>query len=132
MFTALAAGDSLLSNPENVFSLAISHRIQSGPLRGVSFGANGSLQLDCPLFYATLASGGRILYKRSDIFNHGAFIGYEFKLGNKFRLKSQLNCMNVLDTQKVDIRPAAAGGAPRLAAVLYTPRLFTWSNTLSF
>jgi hypothetical protein len=131
-FTALEAGDSLLNNPEYTFSLAISHRIQNGPLKGLSFGANGSLQLDCPLFYATQLNGSRILYKRSDIFNHGAYIGYEFKLGRNLRLRSQLHCSNLFDTQKVDIRPAAAGGAPRLAAPLYTPRLITWSNTLSF
>jgi len=131
-FTALQAGDRTVGYPEQTFALALSYRVQSGRLKNLGFGVNGSYQPNFAQFYVSDAARGRYIYYRSDLVNTGGFVNYDFKLGRKFRLKSQLNVANLFDQQKVDIRPNTNNGRISLAAVLFTPRLFTWSNTVSF
>ncbi len=130
--TVLRGGEKTVGYPEQSFSLAASYRVSRGLLRGMTVGINGSYQPNFRQYWVSDQQVGRYIFYRSDLFNTGAFASYEFRVGSKLRLKSQLNISNMFDTQSVDIRPNPQTGALNVAGVMYTPRLFTWSNTVAF
>lgn len=78
----------------------------------------------------------RELYRlpRATVFNAG--LSYRRKglpwLGDRFQWTTQLNVRNLLNHYRVWVAPTSASGAVLNARLSAQPRMFVWTNTLSF
>jgi outer membrane receptor protein involved in Fe transport len=131
-FLAQYGGDHTLGNPRQTFSLTTVYRLSDGPLRGLSVGFNSRLRLDTVLYYYFDAAGVRRQFLAPDTISFNALAAYQHPLTKHIGFKTQLNVNNVFNSRYLTIYPNATTGAPVDATLRMDPRLWVWTNTLTF
>lgn len=118
----------------NVYNLTNSYRITTGWARGVGMGMNLSYQRQFRSYYYTDVADGsrRKLFSAPDVLNDNVWLSYDRKITKRIGWRTQLNVANVGDRREVLIMTSAGNGLPQTGRYVYAPRLFTWTNTISF
>ena len=111
-----------------------------GRLRGATIGATVRWDIDKRAYYYTESDGRggntRKLYAEGNINPQvSAFIAYRRKIG-RYQFRTQVNVENLFNRYHVEIRPSTVTGYAVENALTATfvgqPRLFIWTNSVSF
>ena len=87
-------------------------------------------------FYYNTPGGGRSLFSSPDTWQANAFVSYRRKLGKRFGFSSQVNITNVFNHYVFGTLPNNGSGftnPANLGVSFYgQPRMYVWTNTLTF
>jgi hypothetical protein len=129
-------GDRSVGFPDNSFSLTTNYTIQEGRLRRLAFGGNYRFELGKNVFYyIDLSNPGtsvRRLFTVPDQQYVTLFAKYDWRFKRGMTLRTQLNVSNALNDATLVTYPNVVNGTPDNARLTNTPRVWTWTNTLSF
>jgi outer membrane receptor protein involved in Fe transport len=131
---ARRGGDQTTGYPRHALTMTNMYSLSEGPLRGLGFGFNASLNWDTILYYYNDAAAGneRRAYKLPDRKIVNLIISYQRKLTDRVVWKTQINFNNVQDRRYLVVLPSLATGAPDNARYMANPSSWTWTNTFSF
>mgnify|MGYP003889767093 FL=1 len=105
-------------------------------LKGVSVGGTVGVGLKNRTFYYNTPGGGRELLSSPDTWQANAFVSYRRKLGKRFGFSSQVNITNVFNHYVFGTLPNNGSGytvPANLGVSFYgQPRMYVWTNTLTF
>ncbi|HEY8994634.1 MAG TPA: TonB-dependent receptor plug domain-containing protein [Lacunisphaera sp.] len=143
VITVVAAGDKNTGINEYSFNLQNSYSFDAGPLKGLSifFDVQRTIKnrayytITFPAGSTNTLQGVRSLYRMPDLTVCGLGLSYTHKLPgklDKYVWSTRLNIKNLFDQSEVIIMPNVTNSAQLRARLDEQPRLFIWSNTISF
>ncbi|HWA25014.1 MAG TPA: TonB-dependent receptor plug domain-containing protein [Lacunisphaera sp.] len=143
VITVVAAGDRNTGINEYSFNFQNSYSFNEGPLKGLSVFFDVQRTIDNRAYYTITFPAGstntlqgvRSLYQMPDLTVCGLGLSYTHPLPGRFdRLSwsTRLNIKNLFDQSDVIVMPNVTNSAQLRARLDAQPRLFIWSNTISF
>jgi hypothetical protein len=108
------------------------YTFSSGILKGFAVLADVQTFFKDRAYYVTTPGQARYLYRQppSTVFNLG--LTYQRRLTARHTWSTQLHVRNLLNHYKVVVMPSAANGTQFLAKLSRQPRVWAWTNTISF
>ena len=130
-------GEGTVGYAQYVFSMTNSYSFTGDNfLKGVSVGGTVGVGMKNRTFYYNTPGGGRALFSSPDTWQANAFVSYRRKLGKRFGFSSQVNITNVFNHYVFGTLPNNGSGytnPANLGVSFYgQPRLYVWTNSLSF
>ena len=130
-------GEGTVGYAQYVFSMTNSYSFTGDNfLKGVSVGGTVGVGLKNRTFYYNTPGGGRELFSSPDTWQANAFVSYRRKIGKRFGFSSQVNITNVFNHYVFGTLPNNGSGytvPANLGVSFYgQPRMYVWTNTLSF
>ena len=105
-------------------------------LNGFGIGGTVALGLKNRTFYYNIPGGGRELYSSPDTWQVNLIASYRYKLGKRFLWTTQVNIDNAFNHYVLGTLPNNGSGftvPANLAVTFYgQPRMYVWTNTLTF
>lgn len=135
-----SAGEPTVGQPLYRFVFNNAYEISEGWLRGSTIGATARWDIDKSTYYYIEPDGRggntRRLFREGNINPQvSAFVAYRRKIG-RYQFRTQLNVDNLFNRYQVEIRPSTVTGYAVENALTATfvgqPRLFVWTNSVSF
>lgn len=128
-----SAGEKSTGYPASSVNIMTSYRVTQGRLKNLFAGASVSYQTNWRgYYYSDATGGGRRLFMFPDLVNTRLWLGYGRKIGPRMHWRSQLAVSNPFNDGDVIIQPNQATGRPNNARINSAPRLFSWTNSISF
>ena len=105
-------------------------------LKGISVGGTIGVGLKNRTFYYNIPGGGRELFSSPDTWQANTFVSYRRKIGKRYGFSTQVNVTNVFNHYVFGTLPNNGSGytnPANLGVSFYgQPRLYVWTNTVSF
>jgi outer membrane receptor protein involved in Fe transport len=136
-----AAGEPTIGHPLYRFVWTNSYQFTEGRLRGLAAGATVKWDYNKRTYWYSEPDGKggnvRKLYKEAQLPPiWDTFVRYSHRLGRKYAFSTQVNIYNQFNSYKIDLRPSGTSGYTVENAIGATfvgePRLYSWTNTISF
>jgi outer membrane receptor for ferric coprogen and ferric-rhodotorulic acid len=135
-----SAGEPTVGQPLYRFVCTNAYDITEGWLKGTTLGATARWDIDKRTYYYAEPDGRggntRKLFKEGNVNPQvSGFIAYHRKIG-RYQFRTQMNVDNLFNRYKVEVRPSTVNGYAVEDALSATfvgqPRLFVWTNSVSF
>jgi outer membrane receptor protein involved in Fe transport len=136
-FITSRAGDVTTGYPGLSFNLTSVYTVPAGAFKGFDFGGTVLTGWKRNFYYYYTAPAGpgvpRNLFRQPTLFRVDPIVGYSRKF-RRITWSSQLNITNVFNHYKILILPSptAGYGGVNNATFDQQPRIYQWTNTLSF
>ena len=135
-------GDVSPGSPNYSLNFTGVYTVPGGIFKGLKIGGSSTFAWQTSLYYyytngvasgVTQAGAGRTLYTEPTQALFNGIIGYTHKFG-RFTFASQVNIANLFNHYHVLYLPSYVNGwnGPNTATIDQQPRVWTWTNTLSF
>lgn len=143
VITVVKSGDKNTGINEYSFNFQNNYSFDSGVLKGLSlfFDVRSTIRnrayytISFPTGSNNTVQGTRSLYRMPDLVVCGLGISYKHSLPGRLRhltWSTQLNIKNLFDKSNAIVMPNPTNAAQLRARLVAQPRLFVWSNNISF
>jgi outer membrane receptor protein involved in Fe transport len=135
--TVAKKGENTVGYAQYVFSMTNSYSFTGDNfLKGISVGGTIGVGLKNRTFYYNIPGGGRELFSSPDTWQANTFVSYRRKIGKRYGFSTQVNVTNVFNHYVFGTLPNNGSGytnPANLGVSFYgQPRLYVWTNTVSF